>query len=157
MIKKEDVLEAQKAWGDALVRIGLLKEDREACESFTEEVIDRLYAYEISDVLFKPTRAKDHQFRPTKEGAISYFIGGNDNFLEDSGFALQPWSEVKFENTGVILQENSALAMGNYYFTESDSHVVKKVEYTFGYIKDGDGNLKINLHHSSVPFSPTIN
>jgi hypothetical protein len=156
MITKDEVLKAQKAWGDALVRIGLLKEDREACESFTDEVIDILYAYDVSEVLFKPTRAKDKQFRNTKEGAKSYFIGGNDDYLEDSGFALQPWSEVKFENSGIILEEKIALAMGNYYFTEKDSHVVKKVEYTFGYIKDDEGNLKINLHHSSVPFSPTI-
>jgi len=28
------------------------------------------------------------------------------------------------------------------------------VEYSFGYIKDEDGNLKIALHHSSLPYSP---
>ena len=26
-----------------------------------------------------------------------------------------------------------------------------KVEYTFGYIVDSSGNLRINLHHSSMP------
>ena len=28
-----------------------------------------------------------------------------------------------------------------------------KVEYTFGYIRDINGNLRINLHHSSIPHS----
>jgi len=27
------------------------------------------------------------------------------------------------------------------------------VEYAFGYVLDDDGDLKINLHHSSLPFS----
>ena len=44
--------------------------------------------------------------------------------------------------------------MGNYYFTsEQDKKNETKVEYTFGYIKDINGNLRINLHHSSIPHS----
>ena len=35
-------------------------------------------------------------------------------------------------------------------FTEGQE---TKVEYTFGYVMDKDGNLRINLHHSSIPFS----
>ena len=45
------------------------------------------------------------------------------------------------------------MAMGNYYFTGPDGKETK-VEYTFGYIIGKDGKLKINLHHSSLPFSP---
>jgi len=43
------------------------------------------------------------------------------------------------------------LAMGNYFFTDSSGTAVK-VEYTFGYIRGNNGNLKINLHHSSLPY-----
>lgn len=43
--------------------------------------------------------------------------------------------------------------MGNYYFTDANTNKEIKVEYTFGYIKDKDGNLKINLHHSSLPYA----
>ncbi len=156
MITEKDVLEIQKTWGDALIKIGSLKDNRAACEKETEKVIDSLYAYDLGTVLFKPTRAADDQFRGTREGAISYFIGGNGSFPEDEGFALQPWSDVRFENSGMILNEATALAMGNYFFTEKGTGAVKKVEYTFGYVKDGDGNLKINLHHSSVPFTPSM-
>ena len=115
-------------------------------------MIDSLYGFDNGEVLFKPTKAKDQQFRLTFEGAQSYFIGGNQHFSEDNGFALQPWTNVRFENASVILNEKSAIAMGNYFFTQVDGNEVK-VEYTFGYFVDKQGQLKINLHHSSLPFN----
>ncbi len=156
MITENDVLIAQNKWAEALIEIGKLKEDRKECENLTIEKLDELYAYDLGTVLFKPTRATENQFRNTKEGALAYFIGGNSKFSEDTGFALQPWSDVRFENSGIILYQNSAIAMGNYFFTESETGAVKKVEYTFGYIQAPDGSLKINLHHSSVPFTPSM-
>jgi len=64
---------------------------------------------------------------------------------------LQPWTQVRFENTALILEENRALAMGNYFFTDTNG-LETKVEYTFGYTKTSDGALKIDVHHSSLPF-----
>jgi Uncharacterized protein conserved in bacteria len=115
-------------------------------------MIKRLYGYDNGIVLFKPTKAKESQFRLSFEGAKSYFIGGDENFSEDSGFALQPWINVRFENASVILNEKTAIAMGNYFFSELNGNVVK-VEYTFGYFLDSKQCLKINLHHSSLPYS----
>ena len=40
--------------------------------------------------------------------------------------------------------------MGNYFFTDSNGDEVK-VEYTFGYVSDENGNLRIQVHHSSMP------
>ena len=60
------------------------------------------------------------------------------------------WTSVRFENSDVIIDGNTALAMGNYFFTAPDGAEVK-VEYTFGYILDDDGKLRIQLHHSSMP------
>ena len=105
-------------------------------------------------MLFKPTKTSAIQFRGTKEGALSYFIAGNPNFSEDKGFALQPWTNVRFENASLILEENRALAMGNYFFTDSEGGDTK-VEYTFGYTKLSDGRLKIDVHHSSLPYDPS--
>ena len=48
--------------------------------------------------------------------------------------------------------KESAIAMGNYFFTDPNGINVK-VEYTFLYIRDSKGNLKIKLHHSSFPFN----
>jgi hypothetical protein len=78
-------------------------------------------------------------------------VGGSPEFPEDNGFALQPWGKVRFENAGIIVSEKTALAMGNYFFTDYND-VETKVEYTFGYRKAENGKLKINLHHSSLPF-----
>ena len=151
MISLKEVENIQKEWGANLVKLGSLKANFEACENEAAQMIKRLYGYDNGIVLFKPTKAKESQFRLSFEGAKSYFIGGNDNFSEDSGFALQPWTNVRFENASVILNEKTATAMGNYFFTETEGNIVK-VEYTFGYFLDLKGFLKINLHHSSLPF-----
>ena len=152
MISLKEVENIQKDWGINLVKLGSLKGNFEACENEASQMIKRLYGYDNGIVLFKPTKAKENQFRLSFEGAISYFIGGDDNFSEDSGFALQPWANVRFENASVILNEKTAIAMGNYFFTELNGNVVK-VEYTFGYFLDSKQCLKINLHHSSLPYT----
>ena len=100
----------------------------------------------------QPTKAADIKFRTTKEGAISYFIGHNKNFPEDKGFALKPWTNVQFKNAATYINGNVAMAMGKYFFTPQKGDVVK-VEYTFGYVKNDDGKLKIVLHHSSLPYT----
>ena len=145
MITLDNIENIQKEWGDSLVKLGSLKSNKEACDNEVESLINRLYGYQNGIVLFKPTKAKDNQFRLTFEGAKSYFIGENSNFFEDKGFALQPWTNVRFENASVILNEKTAIAMGNYFFTETNGSVVK-VEYTFGYFMNENNDLKINLH-----------
>ncbi|MEL7219879.1 MAG: hypothetical protein AAGJ93_01090 [Bacteroidota bacterium] len=153
MITKEQVLNAQNTWGAGVVKIGSLKETRTECEAFASGFLDKLYAFEAGPVLFKPTKCAIEQFRPSKLEALSYFIAGDDRACkEDTGFAIQPWTKVRFENAGFILEENRALAMGNYFFTDLDGNEAK-VEYTFGY-KLVNGELKIDVHHSSFPYNP---
>ena len=65
-------------------------------------------------------------------------------------FAIKGWTNVRFENSDIIIDGKTALAMGNYFFTDPEGQEVK-VEYTFGYIEDDQGNLRIQLHHSSMP------
>ena len=152
MITKEEVKKFQNTWGEGVVKIGSLKHNRIECEKFTSDFLDNLYAFEMGDVLFKPTKCAIEQFRPTKSEALSYFIAGDDRACdEDKGFAIQPWTKVRFENSGFILEEERALSMGNYFFTDLNGDEAK-VEYTFGY-KLIDGKLKIDLHHSSFPYT----
>lgn len=152
MITKEEVKKIQNTWGEGVVKIGSLKHNRIECEKFTSDFLDNLYAFEMGDVLFKPTKCAIEQFRPTKSEALSYFIAGDDRACdEDKGFAIQPWTKVRFENSGFILEEERALSMGNYFFTDLNGDEAK-VEYTFGY-KLIDGKLKIDLHHSSFPYT----
>ena len=151
MITREQVLDVQQKWGSGVVKIGSLKDRRAECEAFASEFLDDRYAFEGENVLFKPTKCESEQFRPTKLEALSYFIAGDDRACnEDKGFAIQPWTNVRFENTGIILEEKRAISMGNYFFTDLDGNEAK-VEYTFGY-KLIDGELKIDVHHSSFPF-----
>ena len=152
MITNEEVKKIQNTWGEGVVKIGSLKHNRIECEKFTSEFLDNLYAFELGNVLFKPTKCAIEQFRPTKSEALSYFIAGDDRACdEDKGFAIQPWTKVRFENSGFILEEDRALSMGNYFFTDLNGDEAK-VEYTFGY-KLIDGKLKIDLHHSSFPYT----
>ena len=152
MITKQQVLDAQQTWGSGVVKIGSLRDSRAECEEYTSDFLDELYAFDSSDVLFKPTKCAAQQFRPSKAEALSYFISGEDRACdEDKGFAINPWTNVRFENAGMILEENRAISMGNYFFTDLHGNEAK-VEYTFGY-KLIDGALKIDLHHSSFPYT----
>ncbi len=152
MITLAQVEAAQKAWGEGVVKIGSLKDDRPECERFAGAFLDKQYAFELGEVLFKPTLVSVKQFRPTKKAALSYFISGDADFPEDHGFAIKPWTAVRFQNANLILADNRALSMGNYFFTDLTGGETK-VEYTFGY-RLVDGQLKIDLHHSSVPYAP---
>ena len=151
-LTKQSIRKAQKEWGDGIIRIGKAYTNKEDYKSLTKEFINRHYGYKEGLVLFKPTLASIEQFRETFEKALSYFIAGNPDFPEDQGFALRPWKNVKFRNSGIILMKNHAVAMGNYYFTDM-TDVEVKVEYTFGYFRNEEGLVKIHLHHSSLPYS----
>lgn len=152
VISEEEISKAQQVWGEGIVTIGKASTDGGDFTKAAENHIAALYAFQAGTVLFKPTKAGVDQFRLTKEAALSYFVGGNDKFQEDKGFALHPWTKVRFENAANYIHGNYAVAMGNYFFTQTNGEEVK-VEYTFGYLKGDDGTLKINLHHSSLPFS----
>ncbi|ABW26498.1 hypothetical protein [Acaryochloris marina] len=152
-ITQEEILQAQKEWGDAIVRIGKAHGNNAAYQILAENIVDALYAYDEGPILFKPTKAAKKQFRPTEAEAISYFVTGI--VPEDQGFALQPWSKVRFENSKIAIDSDSAVAIGNYYFTNARTGQDLKVEYTFGYQKANSGKLLINLHHSSLPYKPS--
>jgi len=150
MVTVAEVEEAQRAWGDGIVAISAAHRSGEDYVGLAENHIETLYAYQMSPVLFKPTMAVEVQFRPTFEGALSYFTASNGMYPEDNGFAINGWTKVRFENQSMILNESTALAMGNYFFTSLEGNEVK-VEFTFGYMRDSNGALRINVHHSSLP------
>jgi len=151
-IKLRDIELAQQIWADRLIDVGKAFMQKTDHQSVAKKMIGELYGYQEGTVLFKPTKAREKQFRLNSASALSYFIGDNPDFSEDKGFALRPWKNVRFENAGVILKKKSAIVMGNYYFTDYNLNEMK-IEYTIGYFVSAKGSLKINLHHSSFPFS----
>ena len=150
-MKIKEIEKAQEKWGNGIVKIGELKDTIKECRMFTLDFISKMYDYEKGIVQFKPTKASDAQFRGDIKAALSYFIGSDSDFSEDSGFALNPWVKVDFENNSINIINDLAIAMGNYFFTDNNGDKTK-VEYSFVYKKNNKGDLKIILHHSSLPF-----
>ena len=151
-MKIREIEKAQEKWGKGIVKIGELKDSLKECRMFTINFINKMYDYENGIVQFKPTKASDFQFRGDVKAALSYFIGSDSDFIEDKGFALNPWVKVDFENNSINIINDIAIAMGNYFFTDNDGQKTK-VEYSFVYKKNDIGDLKIILHHSSLPYS----
>ena len=146
-----EIIKAQELWAQNIIDIGNLYSKNEDYKLKASIFVKKFYAFDICEVLFKPTLASEKQFRYTYDDALSYFIGGS--IAEDKGFALKPWKKVRFSDRKIMIFEENALSMGNYFFQSfTDSNEVK-VEYTFGYVKDYNENLLINLHHSSIPFT----
>ncbi|MEL7263308.1 MAG: phosphoribosyl-AMP cyclohydrolase [Planctomycetota bacterium] len=155
-MEEQLILDAQHAWGLGIVKIGKVFLDKGDYRAAAEAHINEFYNYQSGTVLFKPTLASQRQFRLDFEGALSYFVGGNEDYPEDHGFALRPWSNVEWENAGTeIFDGETGVAMGNYYFTPVDGSDVVKVEYSFAYTVDDAGKLKIVLHGSHLPYNPS--
>ncbi len=153
-ISEQEVLDAQKAWGKGIVKIGKVYLENGDYKTAATEHINNLYNYQDGNVLFKPTLTSEKQFRTDFKGALSYFIGGDEDYPEDPGFAINPWSNVRWENIETKIIGNMAVAMGNYYFTPSKGGDDVKVEYSFAYTKGKNDELKIILHDSHRPYSP---
>ena len=139
-------------WADIVLQIGKAYREKKNLDKLVSELLHDVYAFDQGDVLFKPTLAKHEQFRSKKEEFVSYFLGQNNVCKEDTGFAIKNWKSIKFENYKVVENNDNLLAMGNYFF-ENDKNEFLKVEYTFGFIRINNNELRINLHHSSLPYS----
>ena len=154
-ISEREVIDAQKAWGEGIITIGKIYREGGDYPAAAASHINRFYGYDLSLVLFKPTLASVDQFRTSFDAALSYFVGGNPSYPEDKGFAIKPWTKVRWKNYGIVNNGcTMAVAMGNYWFTPADGGADTKVEYSFGYVRGDQGELKIVVHHSSVPFNP---
>ena len=155
-ITEQELTEARKIWGDALVAISTAYDEEgiEPATALANGALDAAYGYNLGPVLFKPTLASGEQtFRPTREGALSYFVGHNDEYPGDGGFGLKSWRKVESETSASFIQGDVAMWMGWVTFTNKDGNVTK-VDKSWGYKKDEEGTLRIVLHHSSLPYQP---
>lgn len=146
---------AQRAWCDALVAISKTHRDGGNAKALAEKVIDAAYNYAHSPVLFKPTLTYGEQtFRVTREGALAYFVGGNPAFPNDQGFALKPWVSARPINAATYIEDSLGITMGHVVFTDAAGKETK-VEKTWMFRRGDDGKLRIVLHKSTLPYSPT--
>jgi hypothetical protein len=156
-ITEAEVNAAQKRWCEALVKIGEVHRTGGNYRQVASQLIDELYDYQEGTVFFKPTQASGTDtFRPTKAGALAYFIGGDPNFPRDTkGFALEPWVKVNYDNTaaprGIQIHGDIAITMGFVTLTSAAGQEIK-VDKTFVFRRGRDGKLRLCVHHSSLPF-----
>jgi hypothetical protein len=156
-ITEAEVRNAQAAWCKALVDISTTgaTQGPAAAKALAEKVIDAAYGYQMGAVLFKPTLTVAPQtFRTTRAGALAYFVGGDSNFPKDTGFALKGWTQCESKNAAVFIAGDSASSMGNVMMIDQAGKVTT-VDKTWKYVKDDAGQLRIVLHHSSLPYSGT--
>ena len=155
-ITEQELTEARKIWGDALVAVSMAFEEGgiDAARKVAGEALDAAYGYNMGDVLFKPTLASGEKtFRPTRDGALSYFVGHSDEYPLDGGFGIKGWCKVESQTSATFIQGDVAMWMGWVTFTDKDGNVTK-VDKSWGYKKDENGTLRIVLHHSSLPYQP---
>ena len=153
-ITQTDLTATIKKWGNGLIAISTAYENGgiEKATGTADNVLDQLYGFEFGPILFKPTLSGGEQtFRPTKQGTLSYFVGNDPQYPSDTGFGLKYWREVKSETSAVMLDETIAMWMGWVKFTDKYKNLIK-VEKSFGFRISEKGDLKIILHHSSLPY-----
>ncbi|MFN7899523.1 MAG: phosphoribosyl-AMP cyclohydrolase [Synechococcaceae cyanobacterium] len=154
-ISEQQVLNAQQGWCNALLSISKAYATGgfALAETTATQVLDQAYAYQYGAVAFKPTLTQQPQtFRGTKAGALAYFVGGNPSYPNDKGFAIKPWQKCAIRNQVVQLHGNLAITMGNVDLTDRNGKVTT-VDKTWAFMKEPDGEIRIVLHHSSLPFT----
>ena len=154
-IEQADILSTQRVWCQALLDISKAYRTGGISQAKAKavQVLDAAYAYNYGPVAFKPTLASGVQtFRPTKEGALAYFVGGDPRFPQDSGFALKPWTSCTARNQVLQTHGMLGISMGNVDLTDSSGKLTT-VDKTWMFIKEPDGNIRILIHHSSLPYS----
>ncbi len=141
---KEDVTAAQNAW------------EKYVTEQDVENLLG-LYDFGTPDapLLFKPTLTD--VIRTDRDGAKSYFIGGNPSYPNDHGFLANAWKQVNFESAAGPVLNAGGLGytdMGQYTFVNGEGNATK-ADYTFSYHKV-NGKVLISVHHSSVTWQPPV-
>lgn len=160
IITYDEVKAAQQAWCDALVQIGKLKEEGGDYKAYAEQVLSDAYNYDYGKVFFKPTLAfGDQTFRNDKKGALAYFVGGDPDYPNDKGFALNPWVKARYDNAGennegIQIYGSVAITMGNVWVTDKAGNEVM-VDKTWVFRKGKDGKLRIIVHKSALPYKPS--
>jgi len=154
-ITEQQVLSTQQGWCNGLLAISKAYSTGgfAAAETLARKVLDQAYGYQYGAVAFKPTLAQYPQtFRGTKAGALAYFVGGNPSFPNDKGFAIKPWQKCSIRNQVIQLHGDLAITMGNVDLIDSSGKLTT-VDKTWAFMREPDGQVRIVLHHSSLPFN----
>ena len=145
-MNEANIYEFLNSWKDGVIGIGsVFKSDGDYKKEATS-FIDKHYAFNESNVLFKPTFTKQVIFRNNKEDALSYFIKGD--IIEDNGFAIKPWKSIEPLEIHINIEDNFSIAMGVLELSPFSDENPTKIAFTF-ILDEFDNGMKIKVHHSS--------
>jgi hypothetical protein len=145
-MNEANIYEFLNSWKDGVIGIGsVFKSDGDYKKEATS-FIDKHYAFNESNVLFKPTFTKQVIFRNNKEDALSYFIKGD--IIEDNGFAIKPWKSIDPLEIHINIEDNFSIAMGVLELSPFSDENPTKIAFTF-ILDEFDNGIKIKAHHSS--------
>ena len=145
-MNEANIYEFLNSWKDGVIGIGsVYKLDGDYKKEATS-FIDKHYAFNESNVLFKPTFTKQVIFRNNKEDALSYFIKGD--IIEDNGFAIKPWKSIDPLEIHINIEDNFSIAMGVLELSPFSDENPTKIAFTF-ILDEFDNGIKIKAHHSS--------
>ena len=134
------------SWRNGVIEIGKVYVEGGDYNKCAENFLSAHYAFDIEDVLFKPTFTKEVIFRNNKDDALSYFVKGS--IEEDNGFALKPWESIDLVEVNSIEEDSLIITMGAFNFKPVNQDVITLVAFTFLLIEDKN-SFKIKVHHSS--------
>ena len=146
LINQDEVEDFLKSWKDGVLEIGSAYRKDNNYKEVAKAFINKHYAFEDGNVLFKPTYTTEVVFRNNLESALSYFISGD--ISEDSGFAIKPWENIDVSNINFLIESGLFAVHGILNLQSSDSVNQTKIAFTFILVKTND-NIKIKIHHSS--------
>jgi hypothetical protein len=154
VFNEDMVVACLQRWCDNVVRVGEVHAKGGDVVATAKQILTETYDYDKGKVLFKPTLAFGPQtFRPTKESALAYFVGGNTSYPHDAGFKLKPWVKVWYNKLDYTLHDDLALVQCNVHLIGGDdSHIFVNKSFVFKICDDG--KVRIALHHSSLPYQP---
>ena len=155
-ISKEEVANAIEDWAKGLFEIGAefqangYAKARVVAEKF---IIDTYNYQQDEGTAFKPTVAdQSDSWRNTFDEALSYFVGGDPDYPTDKGFALAGWKFMEKKAEAEIPSCDTYTWCGKVTLKDNNGNTAV-VDKTWVFKKDGNGKVRITLHHSSLPYT----
>lgn len=145
-MNEANIYEFLNSWKHGVIGIGSVYKSDGDYKKEATSFIDKHYAFNESNVLFKPTFTKQVIFRNNKEDALSYFIKGD--IIEDNGFAIKPWKSIDPLEIHINIEDNFSIAMGVLELSPFSDENPTKIAFTF-ILDEFDNGIKIKAHHSS--------
>lgn len=152
-LSHEKMEQAVEQWTAKACKVAQLLRDN---QDHTEALDDLLYLYDTEKsqhgnptLLFKPTLATNPPIRTTRAGAKAYFVGGDPQFPDDTGFLRKVKNIALLQEKHTVIEQGYGKIMGQYEIEDHDGNITR-ADYTFAVHVYPNQLMKFTLHHSSI-------